>query len=90
MLVWVAKLSLTCATSPSVTGAPLKTPIGRALNRSTALGLEFNCTLYSRSPMRAVPAGTMTLEACSAATTSVGDKALGLQPRRVDIDVDLP
>ncbi len=44
-LVCVAKLSLTCPTSPSVIGAPLNTPIGKALNRSTVLGLEFNWTL---------------------------------------------
>jgi hypothetical protein len=75
-LVWVAKLSLTRPTSPRVTGAPLNTPIGKALNRSTALGLEFNCTLYSRSPKRAVPAGTITLEACRALTTSTGENPL--------------
>ena len=57
-----------------VTGAPLNTPIGSALKRSTDVGLEFNCTLYSRSPRRAVPAGMITLEACRAFTTSTGAK----------------
>ena len=55
---------------------PSNTPIGRALNRSTSDGLEFITTLYSRSPMRAVPAGTITLDACSAFTTSVGENPL--------------
>ena len=76
MLPCTAKLSFTRATSPRVTGAPLNTPIGNSLNFSTDGGLEFSWTLYSRSPIRAVPAGTITLEACSAFTTSVGVKPL--------------
>jgi len=59
-----------------VTGAPLNTPIGRSLKRRTDGGLELSWTLYSRSPMRAVPAGTITLDACNAFTTSAGVKPL--------------
>ena len=76
MFACTAKLSDTVATSPSVTMLPLYTPIGSALNRSTSEGLEFITTLYSRSPMRAVPAGTITFEACSVLTTSVGENPL--------------
>ena len=47
-------------------------------------------TLNSRSPMRAMPAGTMTLVACSALTTSICEKPLALQLRGIDVDDDLP
>ena len=39
--------------------------------------------------MRAVPAGTMTLDACNAFTTSVGVKPSAASKRRVEIDDDL-
>ena len=47
-------------------------------------------TLYSWSPMRAVPAGTMTLDACSALTTSFGERPWPPSAWRIDVDVDLP
>ena len=76
MLPCTAKLSVTFDTSPKVTGAPLNTPMGSWLNRSIKSGLELSFTLYSRSPMRAVPAGTITLDAVSAVTTSFGENPL--------------
>ena len=42
-------------------------------NSATADGLEFNATLYSVEPTRAVPAGTITFDTCRALTTSAGD-----------------
>ena len=90
MLVWVAKLSLTCATSPMVTGAPLNTPIGSSLNRSTVVGLELSCTLYSRSPMRAVPAGHDDVGGLQRVHHVGRREALCRQQRRIEIDDDLP
>ena len=86
---WVAKLSLTLATSPSDTVRPSRTPTGSAWNCSTICGLEFSLTLNSRSPMRAMPAGTITLVVCSALTTSICDKPLGAELGRIDVDDDL-
>ena len=70
MLVWSAKASETRATSPSSTGAPSTILTGMLANSATSLGLEFMRTLYSRPPMRAVPAGRMTFSLLSAFTTS--------------------
>ena len=87
---WVAKLSLTLATSPSDTVKPSRTPTGSAWNWSTICGLELSLTLNSRSPMRAMPAGTITLVVCSALTTSICERPLALSLRGIDVDDDLP
>ena len=42
-------------------------------NSATEVGLELSSTLYSVPPTRAWPAGTITFDAWSAATTSAGD-----------------
>ena len=73
MFVCSANPSRTFATSPIVTTAPFTTLMGMLLKPLTVAGLEFIATLYSRSPIRAVPAGIKTLEDCSAVTTSSAD-----------------
>ncbi len=64
------------ATSPSITGAPSTILTGMRANSATSDGLEFMRTLYSRLPMRAVPAGRITFEVFSALTTSNGESPL--------------
>ena len=59
-----------------MTVAPLTTLIGIAANSVTADGLEFSATLYSRFPMRAMPAGTKMFEFCTAVTTSAAESPL--------------
>ena len=74
MAVWSAKLSDTLAMSPSSTGAPPTTRTGIEAKSAIDGGLEFIRMLYSNGPMRAVPAGTITFDACSALTTSLADR----------------
>ena len=73
------------ATSPSSTGTPLTT-IGMASKSATRAGAEFMETVVLGAPMRAVPAGMMTFEACSAVTTSAGERPLAASPDRAHAD----
>ena len=49
---------------------------GRSLNASTESGLALSFTSYSVPPICADPAGTSTLLASTACTTSFGDRPL--------------
>ena len=76
------------ATSPIEHGPSDHNFHGDLSKRSTADGLEFKWMLYSNFPMRAVPAGKMMLDACSAVTISAGDNPLedsSADPRRYSL-----
>ena len=62
---------------------------GIFLNVSRRRGLALVRTLYSVPPMRAVPAGMITLDDCRAATTSAGESPRAAERRGVDVNHDL-
>ena len=72
MFACTAYPSRTFATSPSTTVAPSTALTGRSLNACTESGLELSFTSYSVVPICAEPAGTRTLLASTACTTSFG------------------
>ena len=67
-----------CTPPTAPPSTPPTTPIGILANSCTASGLEFSATLYSWPPIRAVPAGTITLELCSAFSTALTGRPLAL------------
>ena len=72
MFCWTAYPSRTRATSPRTIVAPSTALTGRSLNSCTEPGLAFSLTSYSVVPICAEPAGTSTLLARTACTTSFG------------------
>ena len=56
--------------------APFCSRIGSALRPSTSFGLEFISTMYSRSPILAVPAGRIRFCAAIALETSLAERCL--------------
>ena len=90
MFVCTAKPSWMCATSPSRTVMPFSTFSGIVLNSAMFGGDEFMQHVVVVPPMRACPAGRITLLFASAATTSCGRHAARLHLARREIHHHLP
>ena len=68
--------SCTCPTSFTNTVAPFTTLIGMSFSASIEAGVALVCTTYWRSPILAVPEGTVRFWALTAFTTSSGVRPL--------------
>ena len=90
MLVCSAKPSSTWATSLMKTTEPLAERMGMSLRAETSLGEELVLTTYSRSPMRAVPAGRTRFCCVDGLLDVDGGDVVGVHQIGVGIDHDLP